>query len=560
MKKSVKRAIELLLCAILLISVFAGCGGGKTTTTNAPKTDTTTKTDAPKNNTPAPPAATPGTGAAAPEDDEYVKLTLGVSSYLGTFITGGLAAAESSHACDAVFNAVWYVDPVSSTIKSDILTDWHWEDDTTLVMTLRDDIVFSNGQKATAEDLLYSFTSLADRGAFLWVANMKLIPDQCELRDTYTCALKVQEKDELLFTAVTYLYCKSWAESVGWDSLDWFYPVGSGPYYVDEYEPDDHMVLKLRDEYWERPVSDYYVDEYVIDYFANPSTMYMALEIGDIDIDASIGEADYKRFLDESGDGFDIVGKPTGVVYHFNFGYLCNDCWYDKRVREAVAYGVPWDEFGKLAYGAMYYPATSFTTHDSPLYVDCGQYEYDLEKAQKLLAEAGYAPGELKITDWLMDLPANVTQAEALKFYMDQIGFDTNFEFTQAWGQKIQSTEVEFGLHNNVRGSGTRNPTASLNMAGLKSLPFLYIDNQEFQDLYRPLSVDYDAPEAERKELAAKIQHLVHDEVLNIPVAECQTLIGYRTDYISGQQLLDCSLTSSNIYLGKLALKDNYMK
>ncbi len=567
MKQSVRKIIVLLLCAVLLTGVFAGCGNsGKTETpqTDTPKTDTpktdTPKTDTPKADTPAPPAATPGTEAPPPEDDEYVVLKVGVSSYLGGFITGGMKLAESSHACDAVFNPVWYVEPSTYEIKSDILTDWYWEDDTTLICKMRDDVVFSNGDKATAEDLLYSFTSLTERGAFLWVANMHLIPEECELRDTYTCALKVTSKDELLFTAVTYLYDKSWAESVGWESLEWFQPVGSGPYYVAEYEPEHRMVLKLRDEYWERPVSDFYVDEYEITYFANPTTMYMAMEIGDIDINCTIGESDYKRFLNEGGEDFTIVGKPTGVVSHFDFGYICNDCWYDKRVRQAVAYGVPWDEFGELSYGVMYYPATSFATHDSALYENVGRYEYDLEKAKALLAEAGYGPGECKIQTYMQDHPGTITQGEALKFYLEEIGFATDFTFTSTWGQKLQTTEIEFGTHFNARGSGTRNPTASLNMAGLRSLPFLYIDDAKFQELYVPLAQSFDQPASERMALAKELQHYVYDECLVIPIAETQTLIGFRTKYLSGQQVLDCTLTSNNVYLSKLALKDNYMK
>lgn len=467
---------------------------------------------------------------------------------------------DSAHACDAVFDAVWYVDPATSRIKSDILTDWHWEDDTTLVMTMRDDIVFSNGVKATSEDLLYTFTSLVDRGAIRWIANMRLVPEESEIRDEYSIALKVTSKDELLFTAVTYLYCKEWAESVGWESMDWFKPVGSGPYYVAEYEPDNRMVLRLRDDYWLRPITDFYVDEYIIQYYANPTTMYMALEIGDIDINAGVGEADYRRFTAEGGDGFDIAQKPNGVVTHFDFGFLNNEAWSNPLVRQAVAYGVPWDEFGELAYGALFYPATSFATHDSPLYINAGRYEYDLEKAQALLAEAGYAPGELTIETFMTDDPASVTQGEALKFYLDRIGFNAEFTFTEAWGQKISSSEMDFGLHYNARGSGTRNPIASLNMAGVKSLPFLYIDDVKFQELYQPLASNFDKPASERMAMMNELQQLVFDECLNIPIAEMQMLIGYRTDKLSGQQVLDCSLTSMNIYLSKLGLKENYRK
>ena len=134
-----------------------------------------------------------------------------------------------------------------------------------------------------------------------------------------------------------------------------------------------------------------------------------------------------------------------------------------------------------------------------------------------------------------------------MKFYLDQIGFNSQFTFTSTWGQMLSSPDMDFGLHFNVRGSGTRNPTSSLNMAGVKSLPFLYIDNERFQELYLDLAENFDAPASERMEKAHELQQLVFDEVLNIPYAELQVLFGFRTEKLSAQQVLDCSLSNINV-------------
>ena len=58
--------------------------------------------------------------------------------------------------------------------------------------------------------------------------------------------------------------------------------------------------------------------------------------------------------------------------------------------------------------------------------------------------------------------------------------------------------------------------------------------------------------------MAHELQQLVFDECLNITISELQVLFGYRTDKLSEKQILDCSLTNMNIYLSKLALKDNF--
>ena len=47
------------------------------------------------------------------------------------------------------------------------------------------------------------------------------------------------------------IVCKEWCQEVGWDSEDWWNdPVGSGPYYVDEFVTGSHVTFKLKDNYW----------------------------------------------------------------------------------------------------------------------------------------------------------------------------------------------------------------------------------------------------------------------------------------------------------------------
>ena len=43
-----------------------------------------------------------------------------------------------------------------------LATEWAWEDDLTLAVTLRDDVTFHNGDKLTAEDVKYTLTRLAN--------------------------------------------------------------------------------------------------------------------------------------------------------------------------------------------------------------------------------------------------------------------------------------------------------------------------------------------------------------------------------------------------------------
>lgn len=46
-----------------------------------------------------------------------------------------------------------------------LATEWEWVDDTTLHMTLRDDVYFHNGEKLTAEDVAYTIKRCAEGSA-----------------------------------------------------------------------------------------------------------------------------------------------------------------------------------------------------------------------------------------------------------------------------------------------------------------------------------------------------------------------------------------------------------
>ena len=148
------------------------------------------------------------------------KVTVGVSGTLGRFLAG-LAPSESLTGCDAVFDTVFRWDPYEKKVISNILESWEWEDDTTFIMHMRDDVYFSNGENATAEDLVFSYLSHIERGSN-YVNPANLIVDECYARDTYTAQFKLETPYAAFPHLRVYLIDKSWSRGLadGWDSED----------------------------------------------------------------------------------------------------------------------------------------------------------------------------------------------------------------------------------------------------------------------------------------------------------------------------------------------------
>lgn len=531
--KRIKSLLSLLLVLVMAVSLWA-CGSSKDTAdsgTSAGSTTDSTGTDS-TDSTDSTDAAAEGSGYV------YDSVAIGTDVF-GNFITGA-TPAESDAACSLVFDVVFKIDPDTKEAYSDILEDWYFEDDTTLIMKLKDNITFSNGDKATAEDLLYSYSSHVDRSS-AYCAEFGINYDETKVIDEYTLSMKFDQFYSAFYSSyIIYLYDKSWSESVGWDSLDWYKPVGSGPYACTEYVSDDHMTFVARDDYWNKENNPVKIRQWVLKYYADSSTMFMDMEVGNIAL-CSMETTDYERFINNGGDGYDVYSGSAGVVYSFLYGFTENEAWYNKSVRQAIAYGIPWDELGEVVLGVNYKKATGYVPDSSPEYVNVGFYEYDLEKAKSLLAEAGYDEANpLQLHTVMMDTPFFSTCCEAFEFYCSQLGVKFTYDLKDIsaaindW--MTPGAGCELGFYYDNFGSVEQMLIRSLDWAANPyGSTWTYIDEATFVEMY--LEVAYETDNDKRIEKSKVTQQYLFDECLAIPFSEVTFNVAYRTDVFNINQV-----------------------
>ena len=554
-----KKYIALFL-ALVMIFALCACGGK----TDTPKTDTP-KTDAPKADTPkanTPKTDTPATTPEPPKENEQITLRIGIDGFVGDLNMAG-AEQECRSATFGVFDLLFFPDPKTREWTSNVLTEWHREEDDKgkwMVLTMRDDIYFSNGDHATSEDLLYSYTSFVDRDMAGWLNEAKVIPGDSYIRDEYTIALKVDDFVEGFYNRVFPLQDKKWCVEANWDAEKWYYPVGSGPYYVADHKPNESYVLKLRDDYWLRPASDFYINEYIITKYADTATAYMALEIGDIDI-CRVAKTEFTRLQQDgpaAGLGNTLI--PTGVTTNLYMPGHLEPAWQNKLVREAVAVGVNWEELDQLVYGSLYKVAKSITPSDSPVFYDAGGYEFNPERAKELLAEAGYQPGELLLKTCLFESEPYKTWGQGFAYYLSEIGIETDITYADnvtvfAWWA---SGDTAFSMHDNIGGSPSRNPISSINIALGTGAPYGLIEDEHFQELYKKLDSMFEAPLAERKPVAEELQKYIHDEILIIPMHEDVVAYGFNEKILSADLLGGYIFGAGDIRTDRLGLRENW--
>ena len=492
------------------------------------------------------------TGQASKHDS----ITIGVSSYLGRFLAG-LSPTESQIGCDAVFDSIFRVDMKTKQAFSDILESWTWTDPTTLVMKMKENVMFSNGDNATAEDLLFSYSNHLDRGSN-YLNNMPLLMDQCTVVDKYTAQFKFSAPYPVFPNTVIYLVDKAWSEQVGWDSMEWYdNPIGSGPYKVTEYVTDDHFTLQARDDYWNTEAGPIEVREWLIKYYPDPSTMYMDLEIGNIQL-CDVTSQDYSRFVKDGGDGFNCVLMSAGCVTYFSIGYLDNPIFYDQRIREAIALCADWAQVGQLIYRDQYVPADSMVPMSSPEYICPGVWEYNPDKAKELLAECGYGPGNpLKLTTFMMDTPQFKNFCESFQSYAEKVGIQCDIQYGDVSSALAKWLDpgggIDFGFLFNNLGSPTFSLYDGMYGANMSDgVTFAYVDDPDFQRLMNSLAATED-----RNQLIAnshELQQLIYDKVLMIPISEYQTTMAYRTDTFTQDQVTHFVLAPDNYQISRLGM------
>ena len=169
-------------------------------------------------------------------------------------------------------------------------------------------------------------------------------------------------------------------------------PVASGPFKFKEWRKGDQVILSRNDTYWKGvPLLDEWVQKVVAD-----STVLAAqLKTGEVtagliqpsDV-ADLSKADNLKLYKWANNGYTYIGWRTNNA---NVAFLG-----DKRIRQALSYGINTDEIVKAVY---FGEGTKQLAHHPPAAwasapaAQLNAYAYDKAKAEDLIKQAGYTKG-----------------------------------------------------------------------------------------------------------------------------------------------------------------------
>ncbi|WP_416896446.1 MAG: ABC transporter substrate-binding protein [Minwuia sp.] len=282
-----------------------------------------------------------------------------------------------------------------------------WEvapDGGSVTFKIKADATFWDGSPVTAEDVKWSFDRAVSVGGFP-TTQMKAgsleQPEQFVAVDEKTFRIEFVRKSKLtlpdLAVPVPIIINSKIAKAHATADDPWASeylhrnPAGSGAFMLERWDPGQQVVYKRFDGWKGGALPG--VERVIMREIPSASTRRALLERGDADISLDLPPKDYAELL--ASGKYTVAAAPienSMIAIGLDTTY---GPFQDKRVRQAVAYAIPYEQIFKQATfergipmwgGASFEPATLAWPQPFP-------YSTDYDKAKALLAEAGYADG-----------------------------------------------------------------------------------------------------------------------------------------------------------------------
>ena len=430
-----------------------------------------------------------------------------------------------------VYDTLFVYNPDTGELEGRLAESWEYLDDTSLKITLRDDVYFTQGQKLCAEDVLFTLerfiTSGSRRANYFQAYDF----ENSEIVDELTLILKTHEPygPQINYLAQQFcsILCKSYVESTDADAF-WADPNGTGPYVCTENVSGSYASYERKDDYWgDLPEAE----TITVRSYSEASTMCIDFENGVLDMVFSLDNADAERLLNDTPEGVYVTLAPKNDSYN-----LCLPeyvvAFEDIRVREAIAYAIDREAIAGIGLGVLGTVATSSMPNGVDYHLDVYDYEYDPDKAIALLEEAGYDSGDI-VLDMVCFIGEQTIMGEALQAYLGAVGITLNVQSFDMPTAVPMFMAGETDLVWNSLGSTSACDPAQVyaNTGSTSTNASVKITDAELAGALDEASATVDA--AARQEAYEFVQTWLQDNCRYIPICDINIGYAYHTDRVA---------------------------
>lgn len=400
------------------------------------------------------------------------------------------------------------------------------DDNLSYTMHLRDDVKWSDGEKFTADDVVFTFEAMEKEENAGWAYSQLVYKEgavKIEKVDDYTVKLTmpfVNSAAVEMFSQIFIMPKHVYENVTNFENNDVnTKPVGTGPYVMSEYSAGSYVKFTKNENYFLGAPS---IDNIVYRIIENENTAMTAIQSGEVD--AWIGTPAQVAQMNLDSANLTVYPYQEGRVAYMmiNAARVQNE-----DLRKAILYALDKKAIADAALlSSDYYDLPwSFMPPNSKFFTeDVEKYQQNLDKSKEYLAASGVQKPELNLaysgSDSLQSTSALLVQEQLEKagFKVTLSGIDSK-ALSQQMKDKNNTYDMYFGGY--IMGIDP-DTFSSLFETGA-AYNYMYYDQPEINELFAQGRKETD--ETKRKEIYTNIQKKIQDTACFYPLYSNKRLL-----------------------------------
>lgn len=311
----------------------------------------------------------------------------------------------------AIFDSLVYYNSTTFKPEAQLATSWRDISPTQVRFTLRSGVKFSDGSPLSADDVVYSLTRAMTKTSNYAVYTQGI--DKVVKVNETTVDIMMKGPNPVLLNQLTELriMSKAWATKNNSlepkdiktkdESFAHRNAMGSGPYMVKEWQPDQRLVLVKNPNYWGNNPTN--VTEIIYTPIKSEATRVAALLSGELDFVLDPSLQDLARMRNNAN--LKVMDGVENRTIFFGMDQFRDELpgsnikgknpLKDLRVRKALYQAIDINSLSRVTMRGLSQPTGALVAPQVNGWTEAvnKRHPYDLDAAKKQLSEAGYPSG-----------------------------------------------------------------------------------------------------------------------------------------------------------------------